>query len=584
MSSGSSGLSRATLLTLGLGAAATASLATFASPVHAQQTHGIVAPTIAVSAETVVADELVVDLRDDLSDSDVTALFGGLGVSFVRSALEGETRTEIAHTSDPAALAARLSGDPRVEGVEPLGIVKALYTPNDPMLKDQWHMTRVGAERAWNFGIGRGAVVAVVDTGIACETFGAFSKVSDLAGTACVTGWSAFDKSNHANDEHGHGTHVAGTIAQTTNNGKGAAGLAFGAKLMPVKVLDANGGGTNVGVADGIRWAADNGADVINLSLGGPLPSLVLQKAVDHARSKGVVVVAAAGNSGGRVGYPGACSGVIGVSATDDTDTIATFSSRGKAVDIAAPGVAVVQQTVCNGGREKCEKYAAFSGTSMASPHVAGAAALLVGAGVTDPDAIEQRLKETARPAKDGATTPELYGAGILDANAALMRTTLVQGFVRTVALGLLLGLAFFSARKKNANAQVLRADVLGPALLTGPGLFFLPFLLPRAFLPIELLSRPIPEWDLLVSSHVHAYLPLANALIPFGLLSIFFGVAKLRPALAGVSIGLGAYLASAAILGESAGPFGKVAMLAWTGANALGCLAIARINLAEEK
>jgi serine protease len=582
MSSGSSGLSRATLFTLGLGAAAT--IATVGPAAHAQQTPGSAAPTIAVSAETVVADELVVDLRDDLSDSDVTALFGGLGVSFVRSALEGETRTEIAHTSDPAGLAARLAGDPRVEGVEPLGIVKALYTPDDPMLKDQWHMTRVGAERAWNFGIGRGAVVAVVDTGIACETYGAFSKVSDLAGTPCVTGWSAFDKSNHANDEHGHGTHVAGTIAQTTNNGKGAAGLAFGAKLMPVKVLDANGGGTNVGVADGIRWAADNGADVINLSLGGPLPSLVLQKAVDHARSKGVVVVAAAGNSGGRVGYPGACKGVIGVSATDDTDTIAKFSSRGKEVDLAAPGVAVVQQTVCNGGREKCEKYAAFSGTSMASPHVAGAAALLVGAGVTDPDTIERRLQDTARPAKDGATAPELYGAGILDAGAALTRTTLVQGLVRTGALALLLGLAFFSARKKNANAQVLRADVLGPALLTGPGLFFLPFLLPRAFLPVELLSRPIPEWDLLVSSHVHAYLPLANALIPFGLLSLFFGVPKLRPAFAGLALGLGAYLASAALLGESFGPFGKVAMLAWTGVNAFGCLAIARINLAEEK
>ncbi len=529
--------------------------------------------------------ELVVDLKDDLSDAEVASLFSSLGVGFTRSALEAQTRTEIAHTADPQALAARLSGDPRVEGVEALGIVKALYTPDDPMLKDQWHLTRVGAEKAWNFGIGRGAIVAVVDTGIACEDHDGFNKVSDLAGTACVEGWSAFDKSAHANDEHGHGTHVAGTIAQTTNNGKGAAGLAFGARLMPVKVLDARGGGTNVGVADGIRWAADHGADVINLSLGGPLPSLVLQKAVDHARSKGVVVVAAAGNSGGRVGYPGACKGVIGVSASDDTDGIAKFSSRGKEVDIAAPGVAVVQQTVCNGGKEKCEKYAAFSGTSMASPHVAGAAALLVGAGVTDPDAIEKRLKETARAPKEGAgASPELYGAGHLDAEAAIKRTTLVQGLVRSGALLVLGALAFLSARKKNANANILRPEIFGAAVLTGPGLFFLPFLLPRAFLPVELLSRPLPEWDLLVSANVHEYLPFANALIPFGLLSVFFGVAKLRPAMAGVSLGIGSYLASAAILGEGFGPFGKAALLAWTAANALGCLAIARINLAEEK
>ena len=531
-----------------------------------------------------VPGELVIDLRDDLSDADVASFFSGLGVSFSRSALEQQTRTEIAHTSDPAALAARLAGDPRVEGVEPLGIVHALYTPNDPMLKDQWHLTRVGAEKAWSFGIGRGAVVAVVDTGIACETHGAFTKISDLSGTPCVAGWSAFDKSGHANDEHGHGTHVAGTIAQTTNNGTGAAGLAFGARLMPVKVLDASGGGTNLGVADGIRWAADNGADVINLSLGGPIPSLVLQKAVDHARDRGVVVVAAAGNSGGRVGYPGACSGVIGVSATDDTDTIAKFSSRGKGVDIAAPGVAVLQQTVCNGGRDKCEKYAAFSGTSMASPHVAGAAALLVGAGVTDPDAVQKRLEQTARASKDGGASRDLYGAGILDAHAALARTTLVQGLVRTGALALLAALAFFSAKKKNADAKLLRPELIGAAVATGPGLFFLPYLLPRAYLPVDLLSRPLPEWDLLVSARLHEYLPLANAFLPFAMLSLFFGVPKLRPITAGISLGLGAYLASAAVLGEGFGPFGKTAFLVWTVANALGCLAIARINLAEEK
>src|SRR5690606_25816301 len=143
--------------------------------------------------------------------------------------------------------------------------------------------------------------------------FGPFTKASDLALTGCVEGTS-FVRGTRANDDHGHGTHVAGTIAQSTNNGIGGVGLAFKARLMPVKVLSSNGWGTTAGVAAGIRWAADHGAQVINLSLGGPRNSKVIQAAVDHARSRGAIIVAAAGNSGGAVGYPGASEGVIGVS------------------------------------------------------------------------------------------------------------------------------------------------------------------------------------------------------------------------------------------------------------------------------
>src|SRR6185295_11289153 len=154
--------------------------------------------------------------------------------------------------------------------------------------------------------------------------------------------------------------------------------------------------GTTADVADGIRWAADHGAQVINMSLGGPRNSSIQQKAIDYAVSRGVVVVAAAGNTGGRVQYPGASDGVIGVSASDPDDKLAKFSSRGDGVDIAAPGVNVVQQTICKKGREKCEQFSGYNGTSMASPHVAGAAALLVGLGVTDPPAVEAALKRSA--------------------------------------------------------------------------------------------------------------------------------------------------------------------------------------------
>src|SRR6185295_6653687 len=168
--------------------------------------------------------------------------------------------------------------------------------------------------------------------------------------------------------------------------------------------------GTTADVADGIRWAAEHGAQVINLSLGGPRNSSVLQKAIDYAVSRGVVVVAAAGNTGGGVQYPGASDGVIGVSAIGPDDKIAKFSSRGNGVDIAAPGVNVTQQTICKKGREKCERFPAYNGTSMASPHVAGAAALVVGLGVTDPAAVEAALQGSSRVVDTSDAAKKLSG------------------------------------------------------------------------------------------------------------------------------------------------------------------------------
>src|SRR5205085_8292690 len=135
-------------------------------------------------------------------------------------------------------------------------------------------------------------------------------------------------------------------------------------------------------VAEGIRFAADEGAQVINMSLGGPIKSQILEDAVNHAIAKGVVIVAAAGNSGRSVGWPAAYPGVVAVSATDPNDKIAWFSSRGPEVVIGAPGVSVTQQTVCDGGKNKCEIFGTFNGTSMASPHVAGPAAMVVAEGI----------------------------------------------------------------------------------------------------------------------------------------------------------------------------------------------------------
>jgi serine protease len=528
---------------------------------------------------------VVVDLKDELDMGAVAKLAQEFGVSFTES--NPSIHLGIVDVAPPEqrSLLARLARDPRVEYAEPLARVQAFFVPNDPLVKEQWHMQRIGAPRAWDFASGRGVTVAVVDTGIACETHGPFNKGSDLASTECVDGWNFVNDSAHANDDQGHGTHVAGTIAQSTNNAIGTVGVAFHARLMPVKVLNEGGWGSTAGVANGIRWAADHGAQVINLSLGGPRNAKVLENAVKYALSRGTVVVAAAGNTGGRVQYPGATDGVIGVSATDDGDKIAKFSSRGDAVDLAAPGVNVVQQTICNKGRDKCERYPAYNGTSMAAPHVAGAAALVMSLGVTDPPAVEAALKASARVVDSSDGGKKLFGAGIVDAASSTAHVTLIHALTR---LGALLVLAWFvarGARKRNSSATTRHGSFWLAALAAGPGLFFFaPWLLPRVNLVVDVLARPIADLDLFIGASVHRWLPLASAALPFALTALAFGSRKLRPAVAGLATGTAAYLVSVAWLGEAAGPFGRTALLAWCGLNAVVCLWIARTNLAETK
>jgi serine protease len=535
-----------------------------------------------------IAGSIVVDARDDLDATAILNLARDFGLRFTPSDLEPQTRIEIASVEldKMGEIIAKLSSDPRVEFAEPLAYVRASFVPNDPLMGEQWHMERIGAGRAWDFATGRGVTVAVVDTGIACEDHPPFTKGSDLSSTECLAGWNFVTSTPHANDDQGHGTHVAGTIAQSTNNGLGAAGVAFHARLLPVKVLNENGWGTTTDVADGIRWAADNGAHVINLSLGGPRNARVLQDAIDHALSRGVVVVAAAGNTGGRVQYPGASDGVIGVSATDSKDKIASFSSRGEGVDIAAPGVNVVQQTICNRGRDKCERFPGFSGTSMAAPHVAGAAALVMSLGVTDPAAVEAALRDNARVVDDSDSAKRFFGAGILQAADAVVNVTKTHAIVRLIGLLLLTLWVARAARKKNADAtSPWQPSFLLPALLAGPGLlFFAPWLLPRASLAVDLLSRPLPDMDLFIGVSLHRFLPLANAIIPFALTALFFGFRGARPVIAGLATGIAAYLVSVAALGEVAGPFGRVALILWCAMNAIACVWMARTNLAESR
>ncbi len=548
------------------------------------------APTsVDLAGPSDVSGEILVDMKDDASAADIAAIESTYGIKLransPRSSMLGKYEVTDVDVADEAALIARLSADAHVEHAEPMEIFEASFVPNDPLYDSkQWHLKRVGAEQAWDYACGQGVTVAVVDTGVACYDKGPFSKGSDLSGTRCGGGYNFVDDSDEAVDDQGHGTHVAGTIAQTTNNDKGVAGLAFCANLMPVKVLNKYGWGTLGNVAEGIRYAADNGASVINLSLGGSSPSKVLEEAVNHAVSKGVVVVAAAGNSGKSVGYPAAYDGVIAVSASDSNDKIAWFSSRGPQVAIAAPGVGVTQQTVCEGGKNKCELFGTFNGTSMASPHVAGAAAMVVGLGVSDPDSVRSVLATSARPKGEAS----LYGAGILDAGAATAHV-----FYKHLTLRILACLALFFAivsriRKRGGSVRLTQGVVVG-AMLTSVGL--LPFaplvqLASRAGSlrwVVELLMRPLGEWDIVFNAGLHRWLLLASALPSFAFLALLFGAKKTRGVLGGFAIGAAALLTQIFVSGEVAFPLGSLGLRIFCIVNALACLWIARISLDEK-
>jgi len=237
----------------------------------------------------------------------------------------------------------------------------------DPYIDSQWALRTLEADSSWSVADGSGQTVAVIDTGV--------SREPDVARNLLV-GWDVIrGRSDGRNDQNGHGTHVAGVIAAEANNGIGGAGLAPGAKILPVRALDTNGNGFWSDVANGIVYAVNQGAGVINLSLGGDTDDPSLRAAINYALGNGRIVVAAVGNDGtGAATYPAAYPGVIGVAASDGADRVASFSNHGQAVDLAAPGVGILSTVPGD--------FASSSGTSMAAPFVSATAALLRSAAV----------------------------------------------------------------------------------------------------------------------------------------------------------------------------------------------------------
>lgn len=429
----------------------------------------LAAPTVAgAQSAPYVPDEVVVKYVDGTSRSARAATQRATRTGRPRPTARLERTLKLTGgQSVPAALAA-LRARPDVEYAGPNYLARAAaFIPNDPgrgtangWRDVQWNFlpgSGVNAPDAWENLIaagrpgGAGVVVAVLDTGVAYSNRGRYRRSPDFRGTRFLRGHDFVDHDRHPHDDNGHGTHVAGTIAERTDNGIGLTGLAYGARILPVRVLNSAGEGDSADIARGIRFAARRRAKVINLSLefaSGPggvtrasqIPEIV--SAVRYANRRGALVVGASGNeSQSRVAYPARLSTVVAVGATTEHTCIADYSNEGDGLDIVAPGGGsdarlreeadrcrpnappgrdVFQITFAGSvrrfgiGREE--------GTSMAAPHVSATAALVVASGVLGPDptprAIVERLQATARDLGRPGLDPR-YGAGMLDSAAA---------------------------------------------------------------------------------------------------------------------------------------------------------------------
>lgn len=485
------------------------------------------------------------------------------------------------------------------EFIEPNYVYKAVEVPNDPDYSKQWNLRSINIESAWDETKGSGVTVAVIDTGI--------TTVQDLKDTKFVKGYDFVNDRVEAEDDSGHGTHVAGTIAQSTNNGYGVAGIAYEASLMPLKVLGGSGGGTVADIAEAIKFAANNGADVINMSLGGPGESHLLQEAIDYAYQKGVVLVAAAGNANqNSASYPARYPHVIGVAALDSVGEKAPYSNFGAGVDISAPGggsgSGILQETIdpeTGGG-----VFAAFQGTSMAAPHVAGVAALVKAAGVKEPDEVLSVLKQSSRVIKDD--TLNYFGAGHLDAAKAVKLATQGQisfkDFFRWLRdsgylnprfwidggavmllpkIGMVLG-SYLLAWFLRVYFPFNWSWSLSSGLIAGSsGLFFLRgfYIFDAPQWPFRVLGSSIPELGNAIQGSSALNPLFASVLIPLVLVALLLGHPTWKWLAIGSALGVASCLVVSAVVSPAVWGLGDGAIARlFLIANALLCYGLARL------
>ncbi|MCK6524083.1 S8 family peptidase [Myxococcota bacterium] len=556
------------LVTIGLGALVFRLTATPPS-----QDEGTIGDAVGASGPGV----LILDLQDHATEADIAALEARLGgVDLEWSSAVSEDEGLVRATVDDLGAFVRLAGaDPLVELAEAEVLLTALEHPNDPLWEKQWNLRQIGVHRGWRVGAGAGVTVAVIDTGV--------SAVEDLEGATILPGRSFVPGVSSAADDHGHGTHVAGTIAQVTNNGVGVAGVAPNVTILPLKTLSARGSGSSDHIAAAIDEAVDQGAQVINLSLGGGY-SEIIHKAVIAARDQGVLVFAAAGNDGQRlVSFPGALPEALGVGAVGPDDLRSFYSNYGPGVDLTAPGgntklgeeAGILQDTLDGAGGHA---YRYLQGTSMATPHAAGAAAVMLGMGLSPAETTTALLGTAVDLGEKGFD--EEYGHGRLDLDAAVTRALTRQN-------GLSFAVAAIMALVLARGSRAPWGAALGVGLVAGAvsgGLFFLPLLPAPPSLAVTLLSRELLLWPS-VAELSYARNPLWASAIAPALLAFTFGPTRAFGGLAaGLCVGFGASLLQLAASGASLSLLGGAFSGAWLWTNGVCCLLIAMAVLGLQR
>ena len=376
--------------------------------------------------DEVVAGQALVKWRDDVDIDTITRIHSQFSVQVVGT-VEGLAVQVLQAGAMPTEdLVATYGALPEVEYAEPNFIAWAspaeavgaplaaanlkpdALTTNDPQAAQQYSLWRMSVNSAWDVTRGDGIVIGVLDTGVD-------TTHPDLQGKLVSMGRDFVNNDYNATDDHGHGTHVSGIAAAATNNGVGVAGIGYNARVLPVKVLSSSGSGSHSAIASGITWAADNGAKIINLSLGGPNNTTTLDQAIAYAWNKGVVIVAAAGNeNSSSATYPASSANVIGVCATDQADAKGSFSNYGVNVDVCASGVNI-WSTVRGGS------YQAWNGTSMAAPNAAGVAALVAAA---HPTWTNSQIRQALENTTDNIGSATYFGRGRLNAARAVGAAT----------------------------------------------------------------------------------------------------------------------------------------------------------------
>jgi len=342
-----------------------------------------------------VKGELIVKFKNTCSRKRIKEMFGeNIKITDTYSNFNIK-KINLPDNIDETEILELLRNNPLVEYANLNSICYSFSKPDDPFFKYQWNFNHINMERAWNIqpSGSEDIIVAILDTGIAYEDYGIYRKAPDLSGINFCYPYDFINNDNHANDDEGHGTHVTGTICQTTNNNYGVSGMAYGISIMPIKILNSYGSGTSLSLIDGIKWAVDHGSKVINMSLGwSPYtnPGKVVEEAIKYAYEHGVVMVAASGNDMvGTVSYPAAYDEVIAVGAINFNNLITLYSQFGDKQELVAPGGdwydmnsdgyidGIIQETFDKPSYSNF-KFLFYCGTSMAAPHVTGLISLLL--------------------------------------------------------------------------------------------------------------------------------------------------------------------------------------------------------------